>query len=158
MLISCISPHVHFSVNGSNSRSSHRSLHFLGQWRLRNLWLTVCGSILRRGRQPQNHKVQNMGLSPDPERPLTNTSKDCDSYTYLLHWASLCRWRFGDKQCWWRLGVGWSWAFQHPVGGYTINYSVQIKNKSCVCEFCLCKTSVSSNCWHKYYHSISLIS
>lgn len=31
-----------------------------------------------------------MGLSaysPDPERPLTNTYKDCDSYTHLLHWA-----------------------------------------------------------------------
>lgn len=81
MLFNYISPHAHFSVYGNNSRSLYSSVGFLGQKRLRNLWLAVCGFILRRGTQSQYHKVQNTGLSaqsPDHERPLTKTCKDCE--------------------------------------------------------------------------------
>lgn len=81
MLFNYISPPAHFSVDGNNSRSLYSPVGFLGQQRLRNLWLAVCGFILRRGAQSQYHQVQNIGLSaqsPGPERPLTNTCKDCE--------------------------------------------------------------------------------
>lgn len=58
MLFNYISPPARFSVDGNNSRSLYSPVEFLGQQRLRNLWLAVCGFIWRRGAQSQYHRFK----------------------------------------------------------------------------------------------------